>query len=114
MTGSGSSSVYRYTNIKITSSLPYQHFSSESDVLVLQVLWGLWHYLQSAVHCLWHYLQSAVHCLWHYLQSAVHCFHLGNEDFVISHAYGAGSHLLTHGIKISPSDLLSVGRIILA
>jgi hypothetical protein len=31
----------------------------------------------------------------------------------VSHAYGAGSHLLTHGTKISPSDLLSVDRIIL-
>jgi hypothetical protein len=60
MTVSGSYSVFLYTNIKITSSLPHQLLSSESDVFGLQVLWGLWQYLQSAVHCL---------CL-------------GNEDFV--------------------------------
>jgi hypothetical protein len=32
--------------------------------------------------------------------------------FCISHAYGAGSHLLIHGIKKYPSDVLSFGRII--
>jgi len=40
-------------------------------------------------------------------------FRSGKCRFCISHAYGAGSHILTHGIKISPTDLLSVCRIIL-